>query len=43
MKDVARFDYNPTKAKELLKAAGHPNGFAFDFYAYRERAVHRGR
>lgn len=27
-----RYDYNPTKAKELLARAGYPNGFEIDFY-----------
>lgn len=36
-KGVPRYDYNPAKAKELLKQAGYPNGFKTDIYAYRER------
>ena len=36
-KDVPRFTYDPEKAKALLKEAGHPDGFAVDLYAYRER------
>lgn len=32
-----RYAYDPTKAKQLLAEAGHPNGFEIDFYAYRER------
>ncbi len=32
-----RYDYNPTKAKQLLAEAGFPNGFEIDLYAYRER------
>lgn len=35
--DVPTYDYNPDKAKQLLAEAGHPNGFEFDLYAYRER------
>jgi peptide/nickel transport system substrate-binding protein len=27
------YSYNPTKAKELLAAAGFPNGFEIDFYS----------
>ena len=27
-------EYNPTKAKNLLAAAGYPNGFSTNFYAY---------
>ncbi len=34
---VVKYDYNPAKARELLKAAGYPNGFETDLYAYRER------
>lgn len=34
---VPRYDYNPAKAKELLKEAGYPNGFKTELYAYRER------
>ena len=34
---VVKYDYNPEKAKKLLAEAGHPNGFEFDLYAYRER------
>ncbi len=29
--------YDPKLAKKLLAEAGHPNGFSFDLYAYRER------
>ncbi|MFM9940372.1 MAG: ABC transporter substrate-binding protein [Hyphomicrobiaceae bacterium] len=35
--DVPKYDYSPDKAKKLLAEAGHPNGFEFDLYAYRER------
>ncbi len=35
--DVKKWDYNPEKAKALLKEAGYPNGFEFDIYAYRQR------
>ena len=34
---VIKYDYNPAKARDLLKAAGYPNGFDTDIYAYRER------
>jgi peptide/nickel transport system substrate-binding protein len=32
-----RWTYDPAKAKSLLAAAGFPNGFDIDFYAYRNR------
>ena len=35
--DVKTYDYDPAKAKELLKEAGYPDGFTTDFYAYRNR------
>ncbi|MCY4589159.1 MAG: ABC transporter substrate-binding protein [Alphaproteobacteria bacterium] len=35
--DVPRWDYDPEKAKALLAEAGHPDGFQFDIYAYRQR------
>lgn len=34
---VIKYDYNPAKAKELLAAAGYPDGFETEIYAYRER------
>ena len=37
--DIAKYDYNPDKAKKLLAEAGYPQGFDFDFYGYRDRDV----
>jgi peptide/nickel transport system substrate-binding protein len=34
---ATRYNYDPAKAKQLLKEAGYPDGFDIDFYAYRER------
>ncbi|HET9903740.1 MAG TPA: ABC transporter substrate-binding protein [Xanthobacteraceae bacterium] len=34
---ATRYEYNPEKAKKLLKEAGYPDGFDIDIYAYRER------
>ena len=30
-----KWEYNPTKAKELLAEAGYPDGFSIDFYTFR--------
>jgi len=35
--DVPKYAFDPAKAKVLLKEAGFPDGFEFDFYAYRDR------
>lgn len=34
---VVKYEYNPTKAKELLAQAGYADGFDTDLWAYRER------
>jgi peptide/nickel transport system substrate-binding protein len=36
-KGAPTYAYDPAKAKKLLAAAGFPNGFSIDLYAYRER------
>lgn len=37
--DVPKYDYNPDKARALLKEAGFAGGFEFNLYAYREREL----
>jgi peptide/nickel transport system substrate-binding protein len=34
---VPHYSYDPAKARQLLSAAGYPNGFDLDIYAWRER------
>jgi peptide/nickel transport system substrate-binding protein len=36
---VPRYDYNPDKARALLKEAGFAGGFEFNLYAYRDREL----
>ncbi len=37
--DVKEYEYDPEKARELLAQAGYPDGFATEFYAYRDREL----
>jgi len=37
--NVTKYEYDPAKAKALLKKAGYADGVEFDFWAYRERSV----
>lgn len=37
--DVHKYAYDPAEARRLLAKAGYPDGFEFEFWAYRERQV----
>jgi peptide/nickel transport system substrate-binding protein len=34
---IARYEYDPPKARQLLADAGYPNGFDIELYAFRDR------
>lgn len=37
--NVAKYDYDPAKARELLDQAGYPDGFSVKLYSYENRRV----
>jgi len=39
IQDVKRYDYNPEKARQLLKDAGYPNGFETKLFSFMDRPI----
>ncbi len=39
VQDVARYPYDPARARALIAEAGYPDGFEMDLWAYREKDV----
>lgn len=37
--EVQRYDFNPQRARELLAAAGYPNGFEIELWTGRDRTI----